>query len=165
MKVALIESSKTAGHAGRGVGVYTENLKKYLPQLGVELVSPNENPDLLHFPQWDCLSFDWLKLSSSIPKVLTIHDVIPLEFPDHYPLGIKASFNLPIQKILLNQAKFIITDSMASVRSLHKYLNIPNSYNYYQVIIKNIRRKTKNENEKKISINCFSRSYDNIWMQ
>jgi len=124
-KVALVESSKSSGHAGRGIGVYTENLKKYLPKYGVQLVSPDQNPDLIHYPQWDYLSSDWQYLNSSVPTILTIHDVIPLEFPEHYPLGIKAKLNLIMQKLMISHAKFIITDSYASVKSIHRHLSVP----------------------------------------
>jgi len=125
MKITLLESPKTSAHAGRGIGVYTENLKKYLPQAGIQLVPLSQNPELIHFPQWDYLSADWKLLNNNIPIVVTIHDVIPLEFPIHYPLNFKSHFNLFWQKMFLKKVKFIITDSFASVKSIHQYLGVP----------------------------------------
>ena len=89
------------------------------------LVNINQNPDLIHYPQWDYLSTEWPKLISKIPIILTIHDVIPLEFPDHYPRGIKGGFNLLLQKLALNRACAVITDSYASVKAIRTHLSVP----------------------------------------
>jgi glycosyltransferase involved in cell wall biosynthesis len=133
MKIGFITSPLTTGHAGRGVGFYTQNLLDHLDfaaqQKGHEIirlkdVSQTSGLDLLHYPFFD-LYFRTLPISSRIPFVVTVHDAIPLEFPDRYPSGIRGGLSLAIQKFALSHSRKIITDSYASVKAIHRYLHVP----------------------------------------
>jgi glycosyltransferase involved in cell wall biosynthesis len=66
-----------------------------------------------------------LPLKKPKPVVVTIHDVIPLVFPEYYPCGIKGTIKFQIQKLSLKGAKAVITDSENSKKDLFKYLNYP----------------------------------------
>lgn len=133
MKIGFITSPLTTGHAGRGVGFYTQNLLDHLDlaakQKGHEVVrledaSHAAGLDLIHYPFFD-LYFRTLPMTSEVPFVVTVHDAIPLEFPDRYPSGLRGGLNLAIQRIALSRCRKIITDSYASVKAIHKYLHVP----------------------------------------
>ncbi len=128
-KIGLVTTPLTSGHAIRGVGFYT---KRLLPRLkeqaashGLEIVDPTTSSfDLIHYPYFDLFSHT-LPILKSKKTVVTIHDVIPLEFPDHYPPGFKGSLNLFLQKLSLYNVDRVITDSYASIKTIRKYLGVP----------------------------------------
>lgn len=136
IKVGFIVSSLNNGHSGRGIGVYTANLLECLKKSGpaagmiVSEIRETENLspefDLIHYPFFD-LFFHSLPVNHSARFVVTCHDVIPLEFPEHYPPGIRGKFNLFLQKLALKHVSAIITDSYASVKAVRKYLNVDHS--------------------------------------
>lgn len=129
LRVAInIVPLKTA-HKARGIGYYTRNLLEILKhdnsiqvQEFVKL-SEVKNADVLHYPWFD-FYFHSLPIIKKIPTVVTIHDLIPLIFPKHYPVGIKGKINFILQKMALSNCKFIITDSEASKQDIMKYLKI-----------------------------------------
>ena len=60
------------------------------------------------------------------PKVVvTIHDVIPLLYPEHYPVGIRGKVGFWLQKQALKNVSAIITDSETSKKDIHRYLEVP----------------------------------------
>lgn len=130
MPTILIDTTPlSGGHAIRGVGTYTrlliEALQK-LPDLEVYLSGQNElkgKPDLVHYPFFD-LFFPTLPLIRTSKTVVTIHDVIPLLFPQYYPVGKKGRLAFYRQKILLNTVEAILTDSATSKQDIIKELGI-----------------------------------------
>lgn len=129
MKIAInILPTKTA-HKKRGIGYYTTHLVESLrkdPQADIlEFTDINniKDPDIIHYPWFD-IPFHTLPIRKKYPTVVTIHDVIPLIFPQHYPLGLKAKINFFLQKIALSNCKKIITDSKTSKEDIIKYLKI-----------------------------------------
>lgn len=66
---------------------------------------------------------DWLGLHTQV-IVVTIHDVIPLEFPSAYPKGIKGSFYFWLQKRALGCIQGIVTDSMYSKQKIAEYFEV-----------------------------------------
>lgn len=118
MKVALDVSPISSAHAYRGVGTYTKNLKDSLVKLNLDLVTigePSESPlvDVFHFPYFDLFQ-NTLKPRKNSKNVVTIHDVIPLVFPEHFPRGIRGNLRLLLQKKALQQVDAIICDSQTS---------------------------------------------------
>jgi glycosyltransferase involved in cell wall biosynthesis len=111
--------------AFRGVGEYTRNLIEALGKQGnLELVGADKNPDIVHYPYFD-LFFLTLPFSKKCPTVVTIHDVIPLIFPKHYPPGIRGSLKFQLQKLSLKSVSAVITDSENSKKDIIKYLGCP----------------------------------------
>src|SRR3989304_7942695 len=116
MKVVINVSPLKNAHKTRGIGYYTNHLIEALREdPTIELqeftnLSQITNVDVIHYPWFD-LFFHTLPIKRQYPTVVTIHDVIPLVFPHHYPKGIRGKINFMLQKIALKSCKFIITDS------------------------------------------------------
>lgn len=82
--------------------------------------------NLIHQPYFDLFSPS-LPLVPPVKTIVTIHDVIPLEYPLHYPPGIKGRLGLVWEKTAIRSVSRIITDSYASVKALVKYLHLPHA--------------------------------------
>ncbi len=125
--VGFVTSPLTTGHATRGVGFYTKrlltSLKSQASSHNIEIIEDNLSADLVHYPFFD-LFIHSLPLFKK-KTIVTVHDVIPLEFPEHYPIGVKGRINLKLQKLALNGVESVITDSQASKKSIINYLNYP----------------------------------------
>jgi len=129
VKVAINNTPLLTAHKYRGVGFYTKNLLDLLKEYrGIEVSEFNDNQklgpaDVVHYPWFD-LYFKTLPLKKAYPTVVTIHDVMPLIFAEHYPTGIKGKINFFWQRKALNSCKYIITDSDASKKDICTYLKI-----------------------------------------
>lgn len=135
IKVGFVTTPLKDANAIRGVGFYTARLLRELKiqssKFKIEIIEIKNdyelgtmNYELIHYPFFD-LFYHTLPIFKKVPTVVTIHDVIPLEFPSHYPPGLRGWFNLRLQKLALSGVQRIIADSYASVKSIHKYLGAP----------------------------------------
>ncbi|MBI4039331.1 glycosyltransferase family 4 protein [Candidatus Daviesbacteria bacterium] len=128
MKVALDTSPLTSGHRVRGIGTYTKNLAQALVKIaGLELVTFQGGKipdcDIVHYPYFD-LFFQSLPIFKNKPTVVTIHDVVPLRFPQHFPSGIRGQLKFLLQKLSLQSARAVVTDSDASKSDIVKFLKV-----------------------------------------
>lgn len=132
MKIAFNITPLKSAHRQRGIGYYAKNLLEGLktePDLEVlefTDLSQVKDVDVAHFPWFD-LFFHTLPLSSPLSTVVTIHDVIPLIFKDHYPVGLRGRVNFILQKLALRRCQKIITDSNASKTDIVRYLKVMES--------------------------------------
>jgi glycosyltransferase involved in cell wall biosynthesis len=131
----LLNASET-----RGIGTYTRELLRGLRQLtGLpeplvvqathevgEILEPEKHFDLIHYPYFD-LFFSTLPKKAQLPVVVTVHDVIPLVFPEQYPPGIKGRLRFWQQKRRLRQVEAVLTDSEASKRDIRQHLGVAES--------------------------------------
>lgn len=130
MRIAINVSPLSGSHQNRGVGSYTKHLLwflKKIPDLEVVEITCQTTPknvDLFHVPFFDFFRHS-LPIIKSVPTVVTIHDVTPLIFPNHYPQGIKGMINLSLQRLALLNINGVITDSNYSKLDIVKQLNIP----------------------------------------
>lgn len=130
MKIAFNILPLKSAHKDRGIGYYTQNLLEALKQdqtLEIQEftnISEVKGAEVIHYPWFDFF-FHSLPISRPFPTVITVHDVIPLKFAEHYPVGIKGRFNLFLQRLALKSCQVLITDSQASQRDIVKYLKIP----------------------------------------
>lgn len=132
MKIAIDISPLETGHNVRGVGFYLQNLKASLEQVKSEnkyiFFSEAKNIPLdasvIHFPYFDPF-FRTLPVKKKYPTVVTVHDLIPLIFPEHFPSGIRGKLVWQLQKYLLERVDMVVTDSEASKRDIHRLLAIP----------------------------------------
>lgn len=132
IKVGLELSALSSGHSTRGIGAYTRFLKEELekqPTVSLTLITSQnqlttEEVDIVHYPFFDFFK-NSLPLLSRHQRVITIHDVIPLVFPEHYPAGIKGAVRLTQQKLALKTVGAVITDSEASKKDIVAHLGMP----------------------------------------
>ncbi|MDO8610770.1 MAG: glycosyltransferase family 1 protein [bacterium] len=57
-------------------------------------------------------------------QIAVIHDLIPLKYPEHFPIGIKGKINVFLNKLALNNYDEIITDSEASKKDIIDILGL-----------------------------------------
>lgn len=130
IKIGFVTSPLHDANAVRGVGTYTRRLlpelKKQASNFGLEIVENDISAKIVHFPFFDLFKHT-LPVIKSTKTVVTIHDVIPLEFPDHYPPGIHGWLNLQLQKLALSEVEKVITVSYHCIKTIHKHLNVPHS--------------------------------------
>ncbi len=116
-------------HRFRGIGVYTINLLEELrsrSDLEIEEFEDINNlgeVDLIHYTTFD-LFFSTLPVRKKFSTVVTIHDVIPLIFPEQHPVGVKGKINFFRQKFALKSCKKIITVSEVSKKDIINFLKI-----------------------------------------
>ena len=112
-----------SGDVIRGVGVYTAQLIFHLKRLKeIELVE--KDFDIIHYPYFNPF-FLTLSISRETKTVVTIHDLIPLIYPKHYPPGIKGNIKFLIQKFLISKMDAIITVSETSKKDIVRFLGVP----------------------------------------
>jgi glycosyltransferase involved in cell wall biosynthesis len=126
LNISVDTKPLTDGNAIRGVGMYTRLLKQYLAEIsGVNLLDAktNDKPDLIHYPFFD-LFFSTLPLNNPAPIVVTVHDVIPLKFPEFYPAGVKGKLRFLKQRAAVQKAAAVITDSHSSKADIEELLKV-----------------------------------------
>lgn len=122
LKVALV-NPPLSGHKYRGTGVYTEYLFQALRQINdinISLLDYGSNSteyNIVHYPYFDPF-FLTLPFNKAKPTVVTVHDLIPLKYPEKFPKGIKGSIKWQIQRLSLQGANAIITDSKSSEKDI-----------------------------------------------
>jgi len=140
IKVAIDISPVKTRHKVRGVGMYTQRLVEALQRIGESenqriridafdfshqpLAISHQRFDLVHYPYFDLFLLT-LPLKKMAKTVVTIHDVTPLVFPEHYPPGIKGKIKFLIQKFSLQNTAAVITDSHNSKKDIKMYLGYP----------------------------------------
>ncbi|MEK7577128.1 MAG: glycosyltransferase family 1 protein [Patescibacteria group bacterium] len=128
MRIAISTQPLSSGHKTRGVGVYTRELIAALKRNNsvsiCEFVSIGDIPqevDLVHFTSFDPF-FITLPFFLHKPFVVTVHDLIPIVFPEHFPAGVRGEVKWQIQKWNISRATRIITDSVSSKNDIIKIL-------------------------------------------
>lgn len=79
--------------------------------------------DLVHITHFDPF-FLTLPLTLSKPMVITIHDLIPLAHPSHFPRGIRGELKWQIQRFGASRASRIVTDSQASKKDILRFMHV-----------------------------------------
>lgn len=132
MRIAIDVSSLKSPHKFRGVGSYTKRLIQALrsikqPDFSVRLIEKGRIPqdvDVVHYPYFD-LFFLTLPIKKIKPTLVTIHDLIPLVFPDKFPQGIRGWIKYQVQRQSLRRVDAIITDSECSKKDIIKFIGFP----------------------------------------
>jgi glycosyltransferase involved in cell wall biosynthesis len=126
MKIAIDTGPLTSGHKVRGIGFYTKNLINALGKK-VEAVDFKEvdltRYDVVHYPYFNPFHRT-LPFRKQGKTVVTIHDVIPLIYPKHYPPGLKGGVRFLLQKYLLKQVDAVIADTEASKKDIVRFLGV-----------------------------------------
>jgi glycosyltransferase involved in cell wall biosynthesis len=131
MKIAIDISPLQSGHKIRGVGFYLSYLKQslleYFPQhtytFFTDTKELHNSVDVVHYPYFDPF-FLTLPAVNKYKTVVTVHDLTPLVFPEHFPAGLKGNFRWQLQKFRLRKANAIIANSFASKKDIVKIINV-----------------------------------------
>jgi len=131
MNIAIDITPLGSGHAGRGVGVYTKNLtealQKYKSKHSYSFFTRGQplpkDADIVHYPYFDPF-FLTLPLQKRVPTVVTVHDLIPLVYPDKFPAGLRGMVKWQMQKAALRKADRIITVSECSKKDVQRLVGI-----------------------------------------
>jgi glycosyltransferase involved in cell wall biosynthesis len=131
MRIAIDTTPLLSGHTNRGVGGYTksliEALKAYEPGHAYLLFDSKSQPpheaDVIHYPFFDPF-FLTLPFRSPAPTIVTVHDLIPIVFPEHFKKGLRGSIKWEIQKYSLQKKQRIITDSECSKKDIIRITGI-----------------------------------------
>ncbi len=134
MKIAIDISPLQSGHNVRGVGFYLDRLKSalitYFPQHNYAFfVDKSEIPsdiDIVHYPYFDPFQLTIPKKSKH-KVVVTVHDLTPLVFPEHFPAGVKGKLRWMVQKRRLRGVDAVITDSHAAKKDILRLTGLHSS--------------------------------------
>lgn len=132
--ISPLESGHYLQHRVRGTGFYLQNLKaslpKYFPQNKYIFFNRGDSLsgkiDVAHYPYFEPF-FLTLPVFSKNKRVVTVHDLTPLVFPENFKAGLKGMLKWQLQKIALKNADAIITDSESSKKDIIKYAGIKDS--------------------------------------
>jgi glycosyltransferase involved in cell wall biosynthesis len=110
----------------RGIGRYIQILKENCPPhwIFTDQLSGIPSHAVLIQPFYTFYQAPVITKRITDRQIAVIHDVIPLKYPEHYPIGIKAFFFSLLQKYHLHLFDRIITDSEASKQDIHTYLQV-----------------------------------------
>ena len=132
--VSPLKSGHYLQHRVRGTGFYIQNLRlsleKYYSENKYTYFNRGDlldkNTDVVHYPYFEPF-FLTLPILSKYKTVVTVHDLTPLVFPEHFKSGLKGALKWQIQKASLRNAVSIITDSESSKKDIVKYVGINES--------------------------------------
>jgi glycosyltransferase involved in cell wall biosynthesis len=134
MKIAIVSGASKKGDSVRGIGAHNSNLfgafhklknkKIEIPEVGMN--DSLSKYDVVHFTVFRPF---FVSLPFFKPKntkfVLTIHDLIMLVYPGHYPPGIKGKIKFLINKFLvLKYVDRIITITETSKKDICRFLGV-----------------------------------------
>lgn len=128
MTIVIDGSSLQTEYRRRGIGRYTRNLVEALKKLGTNhkiiltsRVEAVKEAGLIHYPYFDLFHRHLPFLPPVKREVVTIHDLIPLRFPESYRPGVRSGFNLWLQKNLIKRVGAVITDSAWSAKDIGEF--------------------------------------------
>ncbi|MBI5620461.1 glycosyltransferase family 4 protein [Candidatus Gottesmanbacteria bacterium] len=131
MNIAIDCTPLQSGHRDRGVGMYTklliEALQKYESHNSYYFFTRGQNipknTELIHYPYFDPY-FVTLPLFYTKPTIVTVHDLIPLVFPEHFLSGVRGTLTWHYQRTRLASAARILADSRASKSDIERIASI-----------------------------------------
>lgn len=165
-KIAIDVSPLYDGNSIRGVGYYTKNLIESL-QSEIKINPEYKNwqinlitniddlrstiYDLIHYPFFDPFKLT-LPKKTKTPTIVTVHDLIPLQFKSLYPAGIKGEIKWFIQKNKLKKVDYIITVSNYSKHIIKNIIGYPENKIFVTYLAANKNFKPYNDPKKLESI-------------
>jgi len=87
-------------------------------QLLVPFVVARLRPDIYHCPTYACPLF------VSVPTLFTIHDVLPLEYPQDFSIGLRA-YHKSVVRWMTKRARRIVTDSSYTSSAICRRFSAP----------------------------------------
>jgi glycosyltransferase involved in cell wall biosynthesis len=111
----------------RGVGRYVQILRENLADdvMFVNDLSKIPYESIFLNPFFNLLQSPFPAKRIAKRQLTVIHDLIPLQFPAHFPIGLRGTWNVWRNKRMLNSYDHIITDSIVSQKVISSLLKIP----------------------------------------
>ncbi len=148
----------------RGVGRYLEILRENFQDEwkftnNLSLISKHA-PSVFINPFFNFLQKPVAMRRVAKKQIAVVHDLIPLKYPDSFPIGIKGKINVFLSNLALKNYDTIVTDSQASKRDIIRILKL--SENVIKVIypcLPKVFLKSKSETpNSKLGINSNSKN-------
>lgn len=143
MKIVIDTKPLISEDRYRGVGSYTKNLIESLKRFDKDntYIEANfskdagDNVDLIIIPYFTPFQIS-LPFKKSTKIIVTIHDLIPLKYPENFPVGLRGKLIWQIQKKLLQQVNAILTVSYTSKKDIERicHINSNKIFTLYQAI-------------------------------
>lgn len=132
MYIAIDTTALHSAHQVRGVGSYTKSLisalqkheGKHTYSFFVRGENVPKHVDIIHIPYFDPF-FLTLSPFHTKPAVVTVHDLIPLAYPQHFPSGLRGRVKWQVQRFALSRTNGVITDSNASRMDIVRIAHVP----------------------------------------
>lgn len=131
ISIGLNVNSISGTHGGRGTGTYTRLLRDELKKMEMisvidftQIDDVIDRCDIFHFPYFDPFFLTLPKITNK-PFIVTVHDLIPLAYPEHFYPGIRGKIKWFIQRNRIRKSSAIITDSIASKKDIIRFLSFP----------------------------------------
>ncbi|OGK63168.1 hypothetical protein A2313_01790 [Candidatus Roizmanbacteria bacterium RIFOXYB2_FULL_41_10] len=119
-----VESLSNPLSAVRGIGSYNQMLKegiaRYGQKNGLELSNQSYDLELIT----DFNPFQKISLKAGVSQAIVIHDLIPLKYARHFPIGLKGKFVWWQNCRIISQLAGIITDSQVVKQELIQTLSV-----------------------------------------
>ncbi len=128
MKIAVDSGPLSSADSVRGIGVYVRELSKNLKDFKlIDVFNTDLSKfDIIHFTRFNPFRVSIpFKKPAGTKFVLTIYDLIPLIYPDHFPSGIKGNLRWHLNKYLIRKnVDAIITISETSKKDICRFIEI-----------------------------------------
>ncbi len=111
----------------RGIGRYLQILKENFPKNTIftdSLKRISADSTFIN-PFFNLLLPPLVMRRIARKQIAVIHDLIPLKYPKHFPIGIKGRLNVFLNELALRNYDMIITDSVASKKDIVQLLRLP----------------------------------------
>lgn len=151
MRKVFIETGTDTGSNIRGIGVHTRQLIKALKNQSkgsdIKITEDKSKADIVHFTYFKPFEETLVPFFKNKNQkwILTIHDLIPLIYPKHYPPGIKGSVRFLLNKFIVRKnIDAIVTISETSKKDICRFLKIdPDKVHVVYLASKEIFKKKK----------------------
>lgn len=129
--IDLVAKTPYPGSGPRGVDVYAKYLYNSLSgTLGQHQVllshdhGTNHNVDLTHYTFFDPFFLTLWGKKHAKKFIVTVHDLIPLVFPNQFKIGLRGKLKWLLQRQALRSSSAIITDSICSKTDIARLTGI-----------------------------------------
>src|SRR3989344_3512604 len=110
----------------RGVGRYLQILKENFPKNTIFTDNLNRisTDSIFVNPFFNLIQPPLFLRRVAKKQIAVIHDLIPLKYPQHFPVGLKGKINIFLNKLALKNYDLIVTDSEASKKDIVNMLKV-----------------------------------------
>jgi glycosyltransferase involved in cell wall biosynthesis len=118
--------SKVRG-VGRYLQILRENFNEWIFTNNLSTIKQRNNKTIFLNPFFNFLQRPITMKKIAQKQIAVIHDLIPLKYPEHFPIGIKGKINIFLNKLALKSYDLIVTDSETSRKDIIRLLNVDES--------------------------------------